>query len=351
MCIFKIYPTSPPRGWVGGSLMNKRQIIKYLREENAGDLFAEANRVREEYMGDAIHLRGLIEFSNICGCDCLYCGLRRSNVRIKRYRMDIEEIFQSIQAAYQLGYKSVVLQSGEHCEFSVMDLCSLLSRVKKNFDIAITLSIGEKTYEEYKILKESGADRYLLRFETSHEALFKKLKPDSSYEKRMECLKWLKDLNYQVGSGIMLGLPGQTDEMIADDILLMKQMDLDMIGIGPFIVNPHTPLENEKSGTLFLTLKTLALIRIVTKNTHIPATTAMGSIDPNGRQKALQCGANVLMPNVTPTKYREHYQLYPNKICISDSPSDCFGCISSMAASLGRTISSDHGHSLKKTVA
>ncbi len=166
----------------------------------------------------------------------------------------------------------------------------------------------------------------------------------------MRCLKWLREIGFQVGSGIMVGLPGQTIEMIADDILLMNELDLDMIGIGPFIANPQTPLKDAVSGTLDLTLRTLALIRIITKNTHIPATTAMGSIEKGGRERALRCGANVLMPNVTPTKYREHYQLYPGKICIKDQPGDCFLCISGMVSMLGRTISNDAGHSLKRPV-
>ncbi|MBF0594671.1 MAG: [FeFe] hydrogenase H-cluster radical SAM maturase HydE, partial [Candidatus Omnitrophica bacterium] len=196
--------------------------------------------------------------------------------------------------------------------------------------------------------KDAGADRFLLRFETSSEKLFGELKPDSSYEERMRCLGWLRELGYQVGSGIMVGLPGQTLAMIADDILLMKKLDLDMIGIGPFIANPQTPLEGSSCGTLDLTLRTLAVIRIVTRNTHLPATTAMGSIDKQGRQKALKCGANVLMPNVTPTKYRAQYQLYPGKICIEDKPGDCFLCISGMVKMLGRTIADDPGHSLKR---
>jgi biotin synthase len=329
--------------------MTKDEIINHLTSDDPGALFAEADRVRRAHMGDAVHLRGLIEFSNNCGRDCLYCGIRRSNRDVQRYRMTVEEIFDTALTARKLGYKSLVLQSGENCQYPLPLLCGLVRRIKKELDIAVTLSIGEKTREEYAALRQAGADRYLLRFETSCESLFSGLKPDSSYGGRMQCLKWLRELGFQVGSGIMVGLPGQTEEMIADDILLMQELDLDMIGIGPFIANPQTPLKDVPSGSLDLTLKTLALIRIVTRNTHIPATTAMGSIDPKGRQKALQCGANVIMPNVTPTMYREHYQLYPNKICIKDKPGDCFLCISGMVRLLGRTIAQDPGHSLKKT--
>ncbi|NTV29661.1 MAG: [FeFe] hydrogenase H-cluster radical SAM maturase HydE [Candidatus Omnitrophica bacterium] len=328
--------------------MTKNEIIEQLNEDRTAALFGEADRVRRLHCGNAVHLRGLIEFSNCCGRDCLYCGLRRSNRELKRYRMSVEEVFAAAQAAAKIGYQSVVLQSGENDQYPLFDLCGLIARIKSELKVAVTLSLGEKTREEYAALKDAGADRYLLRFETSSEKLFRALKPDSSYDERLRCLRWLGELGYQVGSGIMVGLPGQTMEMIADDILLMKELDLDMVGIGPFIANPCTPLKDAASGTLELTLKTLAIIRIVTRNTHIPATTAMGSIDPKGRQKALQCGANVLMPNVTPTRYRSLYQLYPNKICISDAPADCAGCIAGMVASLDRTIATGPGHSLKR---
>lgn len=327
--------------------MTRGEIIEQLSQADPSGLYARADGVRRENMGDAVHLRGLIEFSNVCGKDCLYCGLRRSNQKVERYRMDPQEIYAAAVNAAALGYKSVVMQSGESCQYPVDEMCRLVRRIKEELDLAVTLSVGEKTRAEYAALKEAGVDRYLLRFETSSEKLFTELKPDSSYERRMQCLRWLRELGFQVGSGIMVGLPGQTLPMIADDILMLNDLGLDMIGIGPFIANPQTPLEGSSGGTLDLTLRVLAVIRIMTKNTHIPATTAMGSIDPKGRQKALQCGANVLMPNVTPTQYRAHYQLYPGKICIEDKPGDCFLCISGMLKSLGRTMAVDHGHSLK----
>ncbi len=328
--------------------MNRDEIIHLLGSDDRAALFGEADRVRRLHVGNAVHLRGLIEFSNACGRDCLYCGLRRSNHNVERYRMSVAEIFDAAKSAAGLGYKSLVLQSGENCQYPVADMCGLVSQVKSELGVAVTLSIGEKTRAEYAALKEAGADRFLLRFETSSEKLFSELKPDSSFEERMQCLTWLRELGFQVGSGIMVGLPGQTLEMIADDILLMEKLDLDMIGIGPFIANPETPLKDSPSGTLDLTLKAVAIIRIITKNTHIPATTAMGSIEKGGREKALRCGANVLMPNVTPTKYRALYQLYPNKICIKDQPGDCAACIAGMIQSLGRTIATDPGHSLKR---
>jgi biotin synthase len=216
--------------------------------------------------------------------------------------------------------------------------------------LSVTVSAGEKTREIYKAYRQAGADRYLLRFETSSETLFNRLRPQSSLSSRLRCLRELKELDFQVGSGIMVGLPGQTFDILADDIDLLRELDLDMIGIGPFIANPDTPLRGEKNGLLDLTLRVVALLRLVTKNTHIPATTAMGSIDPLGREKALQCGANVLMPNVTPTQYRKHYRLYPGKICLTDDPQTCSSCLTTRLASLGRTVAGDHGHSLKKNV-
>ena len=329
--------------------MTRDEIIYLLSSDDKAALFGEADRVRRLHVGDAVHLRGLIEFSNACGRDCLYCGLRRSNSAVERYRMSPDEIFETAKTAAGLGYKSLVLQSGENCQYPIKDMCALLKRIKAEIGIAITLSMGEKTREEYALLKEAGADRYLLRFETSSEELFAELKPDSSFKERFQCLTWLREVGFQVGSGIMVGLPGQTFEMIADDILLLQKLDLDMIGIGPFIANPETPLKGSPSGTLDLTLKAVAILRIITKNTHIPATTAMGSIEAGGREKALRCGANVLMPNVTPVKYREHYQLYPNKICIKDQPGDCAACIAGMVHALGRTIATDPGHSLKRS--
>lgn len=323
-------------------------MIEQLQDERTAALFGEADRVRRLHCGDAVHLRGLVEFSNCCGRDCLYCGLRRSNRELERYRMGPEEIFEAAAGAARSGYRSVVLQSGENDRYGLEDMCGLVRRIKSALGLAVTLSLGEKTYDEYAALKEAGADRYLLRFETSSEGLFRQLKPDSSYPERLRCLRWLRELGYQVGSGIMVGLPGQTAEMIADDILLMRELDLDMVGIGPFIANPLTPLKDAPSGTLELTLKAVALIRIVTRNTHIPATTAMGSIDPQGRQKALCCGANVLMPNVTPTRYRGLYQLYPNKICLGEQPAECATCVGAMLRSLGRTVAEDPGHSLKR---
>lgn len=333
-----------------GRAFSKKKLIAWLDElnpEKVSWLYREADRIRKEFMGDEVHIRGIIEFSNYCRRDCLYCGLRKSNDRLFRYRMNPEAIFQAAGEARRLDFKTIVLQSGEDLFYSAKDLCVLVKRIKKEFNLAITLCVGERPFEEYRMFKEAGADRYLLKFETSHRGLFERLKPDSSYEERFRCLEWLRELGYQVGSGNMVGLPGQTTEILAEDILLFHKMDLDMIGIGPFIPDPNTPLAGAAAGDLEKTLKTVALTRMVARNTHLPATTAVGTIHPTGRQKALQCGANVIMPNATPKEFRKHYQIYPNKICINESPSDCRFCIEGMVTSLGRRAGSGFGDSLK----
>jgi biotin synthase len=325
----------------------KPDIIKWLEADDASELFKLADKIRKRYFKDEVHIRGIIEFSNHCMKNCLYCGVRKDNKKIKRYRISEDEIIDTALKAGELGYKTILIQSGEDEVCAIEGLCAVIKRIKLNLDCAITLSLGEKSFDEYRSLRDAGADRYLLRFETSNRGLFNKLKPDSSYENRLGCVKNLKKLGFQVGSGFMVGLPGQTYEILADDILLLRNLDVDMVGIGPFLAHHDTPLGNAVSGTLDLTLRTLAIIRILMPDVHIPATTAMGSVEKGGREKALQCGANVIMPNVTPTKYRKHYEIYPNKICIDDAPSDCRTCIEGMLKSLGRTIATHRGDSIK----
>jgi len=330
--------------------LTKEEIVYFLQTQNEAvidRLFTEADRIRKKYAGNEVHIRGIIEFSNHCGKDCLYCGLRKSNSFVARYRMSLEEIFISARAAAELGYKTVVLQSGEDRFYTISDMCSLVERIKGELDLAVTLSLGELSYDEYARLKDAGTDRYLLRFETSDPKLYKKLKPDGDYGRRFIILKQLRELGFQVGSGIMLGLPGQTLESIADDILLFDELQLDMVGNGPFISHADTPLKDTRGGDLTTSLKVAALTRLVTLNAHIPATSALGAIHPEGRQKAFGTGANVIMPNITPKKYRKHYQIYPGKICIDESPRDCSNCISHMLKTLGRTISKGYGHSLR----
>jgi biotin synthase len=329
--------------------LSKEEIILLLQcpEEQSDIIFQTADAVRKKEVGDQVHLRGLIEFSNYCKKNCEYCGIRGKNKSIDRYRLSQEEILQTAIRAESLGYRSVVMQSGEDPFFTAEILADMISTIKSHTDLAITLSAGEFSYDEYKIIKEAGADRYLLRFETSSEELYQKLHPDSDFHQRIKCLHMLEELGYQVGSGFMVGLPGETPEILADNLLLLQKLDLDMAGIGPFLPNSDTNLAGAPGGTLINSLKAVAIARLLLRNAHIPATTAMGSLDPKGREKALQAGANVIMPNVTPEEFREMYQLYPNKICLRDDPAHCRKCITGKIQGLGRTVSTEHGHSLK----
>ncbi|HOD11699.1 MAG TPA: [FeFe] hydrogenase H-cluster radical SAM maturase HydE [Candidatus Omnitrophota bacterium] len=327
--------------------MNKERIVEQFRSVETSDLFARADQVRKQYCGEAVHLRGIIEFSNYCGQNCLYCGLRQGNEKVARYRMTFDEIVLNARRAVELGIPTIVLQSGEDLFYHVDDFCRMIHEIKK-FNIAITLSIGERPKEDYRKLKEAGADRYLLRFETSDEKLYARLRPGHLFSERLQCLHWLKELGYQVGSGIMVGLPGQTPESIADDILLFRSLELDMIGIGPFLPHPNTPLAGDKDVKIETVLKVIALTRIITCDAHIPATTAVGTLDAQGRQKALACGANIIMPNITPMQYRKFYEIYPDKICLSEDASTCRKCVEKMILAAGRKIGIGFGHTLKK---
>lgn len=331
-------------------MYSRKEIIKILsdnNEENNKKLFQKADSVRRQNVGNEVHLRGLIEFSNICKCNCKYCGLRSSNNKIERYRIEKDKIIEIAKHASEMGYKTIVLQSGEDKYFSTEIMVEIIKEIKK-LDIALTLSLGEKTTEEYKAFKDAGADRYLIRIETTDKELYKKMHPNMSFENRIRCLKDLKELGYEVGTGCLVGLPEQTIESLANDILFFKEIDADMIGIGPFIPHPNTPLKDEKTGDFNLALKVMALTRIILPDINIPATTAMETLNPNGRIIALQSGANVVMPNVTTTEYRAKYEIYPNKICINDNPDKCRNCIENKIKSIGRTISTDKGFHKKK---
>lgn len=316
-----------------------------LEEEDAAQLIAAADEVRKQYCGSEVHIRGLVEFSNTCKNDCLYCGLRRSNKSVHRYRMTPDEIVATAQRLASRGIGTVVLQSGEDLFYKAETIADIIRRIKSSADIAITLSLGERPYKDYKLWKEAGADRYLLRHETSNPELFSKIHPDSTLENRLGCLRELKRLGYQIGAGCMVGFPGQTIDDLASDILLFKELEADMVGIGPFIPHPNTPFKDAPQGSLEMTLKMVALARIVTRDTLIPATTATGSIDEFGREKALQAGANVVMPNHTPLDYRIDYEIYPNKRCITEDPEKCGPCLTARILSVGRTVATGPGHS------
>ena len=324
-------------------MFTKEQLIKLLSDQdNQQDLFKRADAVRRQYVGDAVHLRGLIEFSNRCRNNCLYCGIRRDNQNISRYRLTEEEIIEQAKLAVRLGFKTIVLQSGEDVFYQKDNFSRVIETIKK-MDVAITLSVGERTYEEYKAWKEAGADRYLMRIETTDKELYHKLDPGMSWDHRHECLMMIKELGYELGSGIMVGLPGQTIESIANDLLYLKEIGVDMAGIGPFIPHPDTPLKDSAQDNFDLSLRTMALMRLIMQDINIPATTAMETLRPMGRILALKAGANVVMPNMTEQKYRKLYTLYPGKICLNDSPEVCKTCIGFKIESIGRTIGTGYG--------
>jgi len=323
--------------------LEKEEIISLLTSyDSNNELFKAADRVRKKFVGDEVHLRGLIEFSNICRQNCLYCGLRRDNKNIQRYRLEPETIIEFAKKAVSYGYKTVVLQSGEDSYFSIDKMTHIIREIKK-LGVAVTLSIGEKTEEEYKAYKEAGADRYLVRIETTDRELYTRMDPGMDFDNRVKCLELLRKYGYEVGTGCLVGLPGQSIESLADDILFFKSIDADMIGIGPFIPNHDTPLRDADGGSFELALKVMAITRLLLPDINIPATTAMETINPNGRIIALQSGANVVMPNVTEGEYRKLYAIYPGKICINDSPSKCKGCITGKIEEIGRTISEKEG--------
>ncbi len=323
--------------------MDKQEIIDILSDNSKNDrLFKEADNVRMANVGDEVHLRGLIEFSNICKRQCKYCGLRSPNKDVERYRLSKEEMLQTAKNAVNLGYRTIVLQSGEDDYFDTDKMCEIIQSIKK-LDVALTLSIGEKFYDEYKAFKEAGADRYLLRIETTDKNLYTAMHPNADFENRMNCLYNLKKLGYETGTGCLVGLPNQTIESLADDILFFKELDADMVGIGPFIPHEHTPFKDVAKGDFWLALKVMALTRITLPDINIPATTAMETLNPQGRIIALQSGANVVMPNVTGLEYRAKYEIYPGKICLNENAEQCRGCIEGKIKSIGRTISKDYG--------
>lgn len=323
--------------------LEKAEIAEILNNgEINTELFAAADRVRAKYVGNEVHLRGLIEFSNTCKQNCCYCGLRRENLNVERYRMEPETVIEFAEKAQKIGYKTVVLQSGEDNYYSLDKMERIIKGIKK-LGVAMTLSVGEKNTEEYKAYRDWGADRFLLRIETTNKALYHKYDPGMDFDNRMRCLNDLKTLGYEVGTGCLIGLPGQTAEDLANDILFFKTLDADMIGVGPFIPNPDTPMSGDKGGTFEQALKMVAVIRLLLPDINIPATTAMEALNPDGRIIALQSGANVVMPNVTDVDHKKLYLLYPGKICLGESPEQCIGCIGRKIRNIGREISAEPG--------
>ena len=331
--------------------LDKADLIKVLHITDSAQLerlYNKADEVRKEYKGDIVHMRGIIEFSNYCARWCAYCGLNAGNTKLQRYRMSVDEIVYMTRNVYSLGYKTVVLQSGEDNYYTIDLIEDVIRRIKSEMNIFITLGLGERPEDEYKRMKDAGADRYLLKHETSDKNLYKRLHPDMEFENRINCLKILKKLGFEVGSGIMIGLPLQSIESLADDILLFKELKIDMVGMGPFISHPATDIHNDylKYGRFTpdidydleeMVYKVLALTRIVNKNVNLPATTALATTNPEtGREKALSRGANVLMPNLTDEKYRSLYEIYPSKACVNEKPEECSLRINQRVKAIGR---------------
>ena len=325
-----------------GTSTSKQEIVELLKGNPKG-LFEKANSIRKEFCGDEVHIRGIIEFSNYCCRSCVYCGLRQENKKISRYRMSAEEITKLTNKINQYGVRTIVFQSGDDLGFSQKALSEIINKIKKeNPEIAITLSIGERAFDDYKAFKDAGADRYLLKHEIANPKLYAKFHPGQTLKKRIKILEYLRKLGYQIGAGNIVGLPGQTSQDLADDILFLRNLDVDMAGIGPFIPQRDTPLRNYSPGSLELALKVLALTRIITKNTHLPATTALATLNPeNGQILGLSAGGNVLMPDFTPEYYRKNYAIYDNKARVNLEKAK------EVILKAGRSVSKNRGDSLK----
>lgn len=333
--------------------INITSIEHWLRTEDENqlqELWREANKVRQREVGEEVHLRGLIEISNHCSRQCGYCGINTNNSKIIRYRMTQAEIIECAHKAKKFGYGTVVLQSGEDYGMTREEIEEIIVQIKNESDLAITLSLGERSIEDLAAFKKAGADRYLIRFETSDKKLFQKIHPPlkSHVSDRIKILHELKNLGYEVGSGVMIGIPGQTYRSLAEDINLFRELDLDMIGVGPYILHPETDLAKACKKTIdadqvpnseSMTYKVVALTRLICPTANIPSTTALATLNmKNGRELGLNRGANVIMPNLTPPKYRCNYEIYPNKACLFESAEDCNFCVKNRIQMIGRKI-------------
>ncbi len=319
--------------------LSKQEWIYLLehREEVRDEATKLARMLADECYGKSIYPRGLIEFTNYCKNNCYYCGIRGGNTKANRYRLSLEEIMASCANGYQLGYRSFVLQGGEDPYFTVNKMEKIVKLIRKTYpDCAITLSIGELDRDSYQRLFDAGADRYLLRHETASEQHYQKLHPkEMSLAYRKKCLFDLKKIGYQVGTGFMVGSPYQTLETLAEDLIFLKELDPHMVGIGPFIPHHDTKFKDEAAGTLELTTFLMSVIRIMKPNVLLPSTTALGTIDPKGREKGILAGGNVLMPNLSPVMVRKDYELYDNKICTGEEAAECFVCLGNRMKLIG----------------
>lgn len=321
-----------------------QKLIESTDSKILDHLYSKALQKKTLHYDKSIYMRGLLEFTNICKQNCKYCGLRRDNKNVDRYRLSEEQILDCCREGYRLGYRTFVLQGGEDSYYSDDKLVKLITKIKSDFpEAALTLSIGEKSYESYHKYFTAGADRFLLRHETADEELYNSLHPGANYKNRVRCLNDLKKIGYQIGAGFMTGLPGQTSKHLVKDLRFLKTLDPQMIGIGPFIPHSETPLKNFKGGSVELTLKMLALTRLMVPKALLPSTTALGTIDPLGREKAIKAGANVVMPNLSPTDVREKYEIYENKICTGDEAAHCRQCIEKRINSTGSYVDMARG--------
>lgn len=327
--------------------LDKDGLVKLLTCEDPTPIFAAADRVRKKYVGDDVHLRGLIEFSSYCCKTCTYCGLRGPNKTVKRFRMGTEEIIECARLAVNHGLKTIVLQSAEDKWYTLDTLCKIVDEIK-SMNVAVTLSIGELSRKEYAALKNAGADRFLIRIETSNQQLYERFHPNMSHKNRIRCLYDLKELGYEVGTGSLIGLPGQTLEMLADDIIFFKKLDVDMLGMGPFIPCEGTPLEHEVEGSTDTVLRMMALTRLLMPNINMPTTTALGIKDNDGHKKGLSCGANVIMPNMGMNEYKYLYTIYPGKGIEKEVKKlgEDLEAIKRFILNEGRTISNYFGNSI-----
>ena len=315
------------------------------RDECRDYLAQKAAAVRDRIYGKRVFIRGLIEFSNYCKNNCYYCGIRAETRNLQRYRLTVDEILNCADSGYSLGFRTFVLQGGEDTHYSDEDFCKVITTIKQKYpECAVTLSLGERSFESYKALKEAGADRYLLRHETCNKEHYEKLHPAAmSYANRMRCIDDLKSLGYQVGVGFMVGSPYQTNDDLANEMLFIKQVNPQMVGIGPFIPHRDTPFGDRTAGTAELTTFMLSLIRLTLPNVLLPATTALGTIDPMGREKGIMAGANVLMPNLSPADAKSKYMLYDGKICTGDEAAQCVECLKLRIEKTGCHIVTDRG--------
>lgn len=316
------------------------ELLEYYNTDLAQYVFEKAVAIRTAIYGKEVYTRGLIEFTNVCKNDCYYCGLRKSNHSVDRYRLSREDILLCCKKGYEYGFRTFVLQGGEDPYYTDDRMVEIISAIRTTYpDCAITLSIGEKSKESYEKYYKAGADRYLLRHETACKEHYRILHPEEmSLANRKQCLYNLKEIGYQVGCGFMVGSPGQTMENLADDLIFIKQLEPQMVGIGPFIPQKDTPFGDQQAGTIELTLFLLGLLRIMLPNVLLPATTALGTIHPRGRELGIQAGANVVMPNLSPIQVRKKYLLYDNKICTDEEAAECHGCLTRRMNQIGYDI-------------